>query len=66
MIPYEPIVEQAMQKFYNALSEKDKRGYAAIEAMRLGRGGIAYIVQVLGCSRKTIAQGIEELELQTK
>jgi hypothetical protein len=55
-----------MQKFYNALSEKDKRGYAAIEAMRLGHGGIAYIVQVLGCSRKTIAQGIEELELQTK
>jgi len=51
-----------MQKFYNTLSEKDKRRYAAIEAMKLGHGGIAYIAQVLGCSCKTISQGIQDLQ----
>jgi len=50
-----------MQKFYNTLSEKDKRRYAAIEAMKLGHGGIAYIAQVLGCSCKTITQGIKDI-----
>jgi len=32
-----------MVKFYNSLSEKDKRRYAAIEAKKLGHGGIKYI-----------------------
>ena len=27
-----------MKKFFDSLSEKDKRRYAAIEAMRLGHG----------------------------
>jgi transposase len=65
LIPYEPYeasVEQEMRKFYNTLSEKDKRRYAAVEALKLGRGGIAYIVKVLGCSRKTVKQGIKELK----
>jgi hypothetical protein len=51
-----------MRKFFNTLSEKDKRRYAAVETNRLGRGGIAYIVKVLGCSRKTVKQGIKELK----
>lgn len=51
-----------MRKFYNTLSEKDKRRYAAVETLKLGRGGIAYIVKVLGCSRKTVKQGIKELK----
>jgi len=51
-----------MRKFYNSLSEKDKRRYAAIEAIKLGHGGIAYISQVLGCNRKTISQGIADIE----
>ena len=61
MIPYEASVEQEMRKFFNTLSEKDKRRYAAVETNRLGHGGIAYIVKVLGCSRKTVRQGIKEL-----
>ena len=28
-----------MRNFYNTLSEKDKRRYAAVEAKRLGHGG---------------------------
>ena len=62
MIPYETSVEHEMRKFFNTLSEKDKRRYAAVETLKLGRGGIAYIVKVLGCSRKTVKQGIKELK----
>ena len=62
MVPYEASVEQEMRKFYNTLSEKAKRRYAAIEAMKLGRGGIVYIAQVLGCNRMTITQGVKDLE----
>jgi hypothetical protein len=58
---YKTTVELEMRKFYNILSEKDKRRYTAIEAMKLGHGGIAYIFQLLGCDRKTITQGIEDL-----
>ena len=59
---YEATIEQEMRKFYNTLSEKDKRRYAAVEAMKLGHGGIAYIAYLLRCSRKTVTQGIKDLE----
>jgi len=62
LIPYETSIEEEMRKFYNTLSEKDKRRYAAIEAMKLGHGGIVYMAQVLGCSRMTITQGVNDLE----
>jgi len=51
-----------MQNFYNSLSEKDRRRYAAIEAHKLGRGGIQYIAEVLECAPKTIRRGIRELK----
>lgn len=51
-----------MTSFYRSLNEKDRRHYAAIEAMKLGHGGIGYISQVLGCDQKTIRLGIAELE----
>ncbi len=70
---YEATIEQEMLKFYNSLSEKDKRRYAAVfvlwlsrrkinEALKLGHGGIAYIAHLLRCSRKTVTQGIKDLE----
>jgi len=37
---YTPEVEVQMRNFYNSLSEKDRRRYAAIEALKLGYGGI--------------------------
>lgn len=61
-IPYDTSIEQEMKKFYGTLSEKDKRHYAAIEALKLGYGGIIYISEVLGCDRKTITTGIKELK----
>ena len=61
MTPYHPTLEQKMKKFYETLSEKDKRRYAGVEAMKFGRGGVAYISRVLGCSRKTVIKGLKEL-----
>ena len=61
MIPYNRTIEQRMKKFYDSLSEKDKRRYAGVEALKLGRGGVAYIIRVLGCSRKTVIKGLREL-----
>ena len=51
-----------MRKFYNTLSEKDRRRYAAMEAIKLGHGGIGYIAFVLGVCRDTINVGIKELQ----
>ena len=51
-----------MQGFYHSLSEKDRRRYAAIEAVKLGWGGITYISQLFGCDYYTIRFGREELD----
>lgn len=62
MTSYLESTEQKMKEFYNTLNEKDRRRYAAIEALKLGHGGITYISGVLGCDRKTISKGVKELE----
>jgi hypothetical protein len=41
--------------------EKDRRRYAAVEAVRLGHGGVEYVAGVLGCDPKTVRQGRAEL-----
>ena len=33
-------VERMMQRLYRSLSEKDRRRYAAVEAAKLGHGGV--------------------------
>jgi hypothetical protein len=62
MNPYPSEVEATMKKFHQTLSEKDKRRYAAIEALKLGHGGIVYMAKLLGCDRNTISDGIKELK----
>ena len=47
--------------FSENLTEKDRRYYAAVEAQKLGHGGIEYIADLLGLSTKTVARGLEEL-----
>ena len=59
--PYLPSTEKQMISFYKMLSEKDKRLYAAAEAIKLPYGGITYISKLFGCDRKTIRRGILEL-----
>ncbi len=43
MRPYPAPIEAQMQQYYQSLSEKDRRRYAAIEAVKLGYGGQVYI-----------------------
>ena len=50
-----------MRSLYNSLSEKDRRRYAAIEARKLGHGGILNIATLFGCDEKTVRKGIVEL-----
>ena len=62
MFPYPDPIEQLIKTLYTSLSEKDRRRYAAVEARKLGHGGIQYIADLLGCSRTTIVRGIADLE----
>jgi len=59
---YDEQTERHMQAVYETLSEKDRRRYAAVEAEKLGHGGIKYIAGLLGCSRMTISRGLAELD----
>jgi hypothetical protein len=54
---YPLAVEGHMKRFYESLSEKDRRRYAAVEAEKLGHGGGEYIACLFGCDPKTIDQG---------
>lgn len=61
MLPYSPKIELSMMTMYRSLREKDQRRYAAVEAAKLGHGGIEYISLLLGCDPKTIHQGMADL-----
>ena len=54
-------IEEEIKKFYHTLNKKEKRLYAAVEAIKIGYGGITYISEIVTCSRKTVALGIREL-----
>lgn len=62
MQPYPDEIEEQMQWYYQSLSEKDRRRYAAIEAVKLGYGGITYVSKLLGCDYYTIRFGMYELK----
>ena len=58
---YEPHIEERMRAFWQTLSERDRRRFAALEVARLGHGGAEYIAEVLECSTRTIERGADEL-----
>jgi hypothetical protein len=62
MAPYSIAVQLHMVAFYESLSEKDRRRYAAVEAEKLGHGGVEYIARLLQCDEKTIRQGRADIE----
>ena len=49
MQPYGKKAERHMKLFYDSLSEKDRRRYAAVEAEKLGHGGVEYVAEVMKC-----------------
>ena len=58
-------MEDHMRLFAATLNERDLRRYAAVEALKLGYGGIDYISKLLAIDPKTISKGIEELRKKT-
>jgi len=59
---YTSDIERWMSNFYDSLSEKDRRRYAAVEAAKLGHGGKAYIARLFGCDPDIIAVGRADVE----
>jgi len=64
MDAYPSTVERMMKRLSRSLRENDRRRYAAVEATKLGHGGIEYIARLLRCDPKTVRQGIAELEAE--
>jgi hypothetical protein len=60
--PYPTEVEAAMKVLYRSLRENDRRRYAAVEAAKLGHGGIDYLATLLGCDPKSIRHGQQDME----
>lgn len=61
MEAYSSVVERHMTVFYNSLSEKDRRRYAAVEAEKLGHGGFQYVARLFGCDEDTIRCGVADV-----
>jgi hypothetical protein len=62
MDKYAADIERTMKQFFDWLSERDRRRSAAVEALKLGHGGVEYIAQLVGCDPKTIRQGMRDLD----
>lgn len=50
-----------MNLFLSRLDEQQRRWYVAMEANRLGHGGIALLSKITGMDEKTIQRGQQEL-----
>jgi hypothetical protein len=61
MVSYPQEIEQRMRQFFESLSEKDRRRYAGIEALKYGHGGRNDIARVLGCRRRTVSKGAKDV-----
>ncbi len=61
MEAYAADVERAMRVYHGSLREKDRRRYAAVEAIKLGHGGVEYVAGLLDCDPKTVRRGGAEL-----
>ena len=59
---YDEEHEETMLLYYLSLPEDHRRRYAAVEALKIEFGGVAYIARVLEMSRSTIYAGIYELQ----
>lgn len=62
LTPFSADVETTMVRLFLSLGERERRMYAAAEAVKLGRGGLAYLARLFPCDPKTIRRGILELD----
>jgi hypothetical protein len=63
LVGYKQEIEEQMRNLYQSLSEQDQRRYAAIEAKKLGYGGISYICRLFACDPSRVKCGLAELEI---
>lgn len=57
---------QQMNLLLSRLDEQQRRWYAAVEADKLGHGGIRLLSQITGLDEKTIVRGREEMAEQLR
>lgn len=62
MQTYSATVEEHMVALYDSLSEKHRRRYAAVEAEKLGHGGIQYVAELFECDPDTIRRGSQDID----
>ena len=55
-------LHQQMNLLLSRLDEQQRRWYVAVEANRIGHGGIRLLSQMTGLDEKTIQRGQQELE----
>ena len=55
---------QQMNLLVSRLDEQQRRWYAAVEAGKIGHGGIRLLPQITGLDEKTIVRGQQELAEQ--
>jgi hypothetical protein len=60
---YRQDIEVQMKRLFATLSEKDRRRYAAVEAAKLGSGGVSAVSSLFGLDAKTVRRGLTELAL---
>lgn len=58
-----PVIEthHLMNVFMSRLDEQERRWYAALEAKKLGHGGISALCQITGLDANTVRRGQDEL-----
>jgi hypothetical protein len=66
MMTYTRDVETQMKRFFDSLSEKDRRRYAAVEAAKLGYGGLEYICAIFQCDANTLRHGRQDIAMLPK
>ena len=56
------IISEKSVPLFKIFDERQKRLWAATEALLLGRGGITAVANAIGLSRAAIRKGIKELK----
>ena len=58
--PYNERVERGMITLYQSIPENARRRYAAVEADKLGYGGISYVCNLFGCDESSVKRNTSE------
>ena len=62
---YTPDIERMMKRLFDSLGENNQRRYAAVEATKLGHGGIEYTAKSSNATPRRSAEGWTSWQGQT-